>query len=111
MSSRHRLGGRRRIARIREHGVVVREDGVRARVQAGASDVSRVAVGVTRAASAVERNRARRRTRAALATVLPEVSLDAVLSVPREAATMPFEDLRTVLSACMLRAARAVAAS
>jgi len=89
---------------------VVREDGVRARVQAGTSEVTRFAIGVARATSAVERNRARRRTREALLTMLPPLPLDAVLSVPREAATMPFADLRALLAAWLQRADKAVPA-
>ena len=89
---------------------MVREDGVRARVQAGTGDVTRFAIGVARAGSSVERNRARRRTREALLTVLPRLPLDAVLSVPREAATMPFDDLRMLLAACVQRAERVVQA-
>jgi ribonuclease P protein component len=69
---------------------------------------ARVAIAVVRCRAAVERNRARRRVRAALAGEGLEFPGDMVLSVPPEAATMPFGDLRNLVQAAVATAAASV---
>jgi len=77
------------------------------RALSGKAAVSRVAFAVPGARSAVTRNRARRRLRAAIAPVLVEhPGLDMVVSLPGRAAEMPFESLRGSLAAALTTLSR-----
>ena len=70
MSSVQRLRGRARFAAVRARGVEGRNGGLRVTLLPNGHDYSRAAVAVVRARGAVERNRARRRLRAAAGALL-----------------------------------------
>jgi len=111
MNRRHRLPGRRRIAAVRESGSEARSGAVRVRAIAGETEVSRVAFAVPAAGSAVRRNRARRRLRAAIAPLLAgRPALDLLVSLPASATEMPFSKLSAALATALDTAARAVRA-
>jgi len=70
-----------------------------------------VAFAVSAAGSAVRRNRARRRLRAAIAPLLGDrPSLDLLVSLPGSAAGIPFAKLSAALAAALDSAGRSVMA-
>ena len=94
MNRRHRLRGRGRFAALRAHGVEERAGGLRVRAAGNGLAVSRCGFAVIGARSAVQRNRVRRRLRAAtrpLAAALP--GLDVLTAVPAAWASRPATDL------------------
>lgn len=65
-----RLRGRSRFAAVRAGGVEGRNSGVRVNLLPNGEEYSRAAIAVVRARGSVERNRARRRLRAAAGALL-----------------------------------------
>ena len=108
MTSKQRLRGRRRISAVRRSGVVVRCEGVRIRAVGSAELPGRAAIAVVQSRDAVSRNRARRRTKAALRRVLDEHAVDVVVSVPVTVASLPFSDVEAVVQRAVRTAAAAV---
>lgn len=99
MNARHRLGGRGRIAAVRQAGSEARRGPVRVRGVINDCAMSRVAFAVPAAGGAVRRNRARRRLRAAIAPLLDtRPGLDMLVSLPGAEAEMPFGDLTRALA-------------
>jgi ribonuclease P protein component len=111
MNRRHRLSGRRRIAAVRESGSEARSGVVRLRAAGGEVDVSRVAFSIPGAGGAVQRNRARRRLRAAITPLLLQYPrLDLVVSLPGSATEIPFPELHNALASALGAAGRSVQA-
>ena len=86
VNRRHRLRGRGRFAAVRRAGVESRQGLVRVRVMPNGLEVFRAGLAVFGARTAVERNRARRVVRAALAPIAQGIAgFDAVVSFPARA--------------------------
>jgi ribonuclease P protein component len=110
VNRRHRLRGRGRFAAVRRAGVESRHGLVRVRVLPNGLGIFRAGLAVFGARTAVERNRARRVVRAALAPMAEAIAgLDAVVSVPVRAGdvapAMLGRDLASALSAAAQRSA------
>ena len=111
VNRRHRLRGRGRFAAVRSAGVESRRGLVRVRVLPNGLDVFRAGLAVFGARTAVERNRARRVMRAALAPMASEIGgLDAVVSVPARAGGVAPAALGRDLASALHEAARRFAA-
>ncbi|MBV9526638.1 MAG: ribonuclease P protein component [Candidatus Dormibacteraeota bacterium] len=106
MNRRHRLRGRGRFAVVRRTGAEARSGLVRVRSLAGRGDVARCGVAVVGARGAVERNRARRRARALLGNLLPELGgVDAIVWVQASAAGVAGDRLELDLTRALRGAA------
>jgi ribonuclease P protein component len=110
VNRRHRLRGRGRFAAVRRAGVESRHGLVRVRVLPNGLGVFRAGLAVFGARTAVERNRARRVVRAALAPMAEGIAgLDAVVSVPARAGgvapAMLGRDLASALNEAAQRSA------
>ncbi|HWW10461.1 MAG TPA: ribonuclease P protein component [Candidatus Acidoferrales bacterium] len=111
MNRRHRLRGRGRFAAVRRAGVESRHGLVRVRVLPNGLGVFRAGLAVFGARTAVERNRARRVVRAALAPMAEGIAgLDAVVSVPARAGGIAPALLGRDLASALSEAARRSAA-
>ncbi|HYL71820.1 MAG TPA: ribonuclease P protein component [Candidatus Dormibacteraeota bacterium] len=107
MNRRHRLRGRGRFAAVRRSGVEARCGVVRVRALASTDAAAHAGIAVVGARSAVERNRARRRARAVLGHVLPELSaVDAVVWVQAAASRLDQRALEAELGRAVRSAAR-----
>jgi ribonuclease P protein component len=94
LKRRHRLRGRGRFAALRNSDVDVRHGGLRLRAAANSLAHSRVGFAIVGARSAVERNRLRRRLRAAVAGRLVDwPGADILISVPGAWASRAYQDL------------------
>ena len=110
MNRRHRLRGRGRFAAIRRVGVEARFGAVRVRALRNDLAWPRAGIVVLGARGAVERNRLRRRLRAAVRSSLPVEGCDSVVSVHARAGAYPAADLwRDVAQALQAAAAKACA--
>jgi len=106
VNRRHRLRGRGRFAVVRRTGAEARSGLVRVRSLAGRGDVARCGVAVVGARGAVERNRARRRARALLGNLLPELGgVDAIVWVQASAAGVAGDRLALDLTRALRGAA------
>jgi ribonuclease P protein component len=108
MTCVQRLAGRRRLEAVRSGGSAGRGRLVLVRALRNGGDVSRAGIAVRATRSAVERNRARRRIRAALRDVLcSHQGIDLLVAADAaRAARAPFWQLREDLAAAVQAAAR-----
>lgn len=111
MNPRHRLRGRARIAAVRSRGAEGRSSGIRVHALPNGGPTSRAAFAVSGRTGAVQRNRTRRRLRAAATEVLEDrPGFDVLVSARPGAPEPPFarliEALRLAMSQAASRAAR-----
>jgi ribonuclease P protein component len=108
MSRVQRLTGRRCFDALRSGGVAGRGEIVRVRALTTSRAAPRAAVAVRGARTAVQRNRARRRLRAAVDAVLADrAGVDVlVVAAARAGAVTPFARLRDDLATALHRAGR-----
>ncbi len=110
MNRRHRLRGRGRFTAIRREGFEARFGHIRVRALRNDLGRPRAGIVVVGARGAVQRNRLRRRLRAAVSSSLPEAGCDAVVSVhARTGAAAAAELWRDVAKALQAAAAKACA--
>ena len=106
-----RLRGRARFSAVRSGGAEARQDGLRVRAVANGGPRSHAGFAVPGAASAVARNRVRRRLRAAIVPLLAEhPGFDVVVTAPATVPEPPFDDLCASLAAATARATARAAA-
>jgi ribonuclease P protein component len=107
LNRRHRLRGRGRFAALRASGVDVRHGGLRLRAAANGLAQSRVGFAIVGSRSAVERNRLRRRLRAAVVDRLVEwPGADILISVPGTWSRRPYAALAGDLEQAWARGKR-----
>ena len=112
VNRRHRLRGRGRFAAVRRSGAEARCGVVRVRALARADATPRAGIAVVGARTAVERNRARRRTRALLGHALVGMSgMDAVVWVQAAALRLDHRALEADLGRAVRSAAQRCAAA
>ncbi|MBV8193921.1 MAG: ribonuclease P protein component [Candidatus Dormibacteraeota bacterium] len=105
MTRRQRLRGHARFAAVRSAGVEGRAGGVRVRVVRHADAPSRAGFAVRGASGAVERNRCRRRLRAATGRVLASrPGYDIVVSVVATSPEPAFSEIVSSLERAVTRA-------
>jgi ribonuclease P protein component len=91
-------------------GSTARTAALRVRCAMNGRDITRVAMAVPGCASAVERNRARRRLRAAMRdSIAGNAGFDIVMNATPAVARMPFALLRHEISTVVARAAASAA--
>ena len=107
LTRRHRLRGRSRFAALRRSGLDVRQGGLRLRASANELDYARVGFAIIGARSAVERNRLRRRLRAAAGPGLGEwPGTDILIAVPGAWVCRPFKEIVDELERAFARGKR-----
>ena len=100
-----RLRGRARFAAVRSAGAEARQGGIRVRAVASGRARSRAGFAIPGARTAVERNRLRRRLRAAIVPLLAQhPGYDIVVSTAVAAPERPFAELGRSLAGALNRA-------
>lgn len=105
MNRRNRLRGRGRFAAVRRSEAAARKGPIGARALCNGLTPARAGFAVAQARTAVQRNRARRRLRAALLPMLDDLrGADIVMSAPAAIDLMPFAQLQQDVTEAARRA-------